>query len=134
MKQGASAVQLGTRFIATKECDASEEFKQAVVDAKEEDIQIIKSPVGMPGRSIFNRFLQEANDGQRRPAVCKRNCLKSCNPKTTLYCISDALLSAFKGNLKDGFAFVGANAGRVKKITSVEQIFTELQEEYQLAE
>jgi nitronate monooxygenase len=134
MKQGASAVQLGTRFVATEECDASEEFKQAYVDATEEDIQIIKSPVGMPGRSIFNRFLQEASDGQRRPAVCKSNCLKSCNPKTTLYCISDALLSAFKGNLKDGFAFVGANAGRINRISTVKEVFDELQEEYRVAE
>jgi len=134
MKQGASAVQLGTRFVATEECDASEEFKQAYVDANEEDIQIIKSPVGMPGRSIFNRFLQEANDGQRRPAACKRNCLRSCNPKTTLYCISDALLAAFRGNLKDGFAFVGANAGRIKRISTVKEVFTELQEEYKVAE
>jgi len=133
MKQGASGVQLGTRFVATEECDASEEFKQAVVDATEEDIQIIKSPVGMPGRSIFNRFLQEAGDGQRRPAVCKHNCLRSCNPKTTLYCISEALLAAFKGNLKDGFAFVGSNAGRIKRISTVKEVFNELQEEYQEA-
>jgi len=89
--------------------------------------------VGMPGRSIFNRFLQEANDGQRRPAVCKRNCIRSCNPKTTLYCISDALLAAFKGNLKDGFAFVGANAGRVHRISTVKEVFNELQEEYKEA-
>lgn len=134
MKRGATGVQLGTRFVATEECDASEEFKQAVVDANEEDIQIIKSPVGMPGRSIFNGFLKEAADGQRRPAVCKSNCLKSCNPKTTLYCISDALLAAFKGNLKDGFAFVGSNAARIKKITTVKEIFTELQQEYNDAE
>ena len=133
MKRGATGVQLGTRFVTTKECDASEEFKQAIVDATEEDIQIIKSPVGMPGRTIFNRFLQEASDGQRRPAVCKHNCIRSCNPKTTLYCISEALLSAFKGNLKDGFAFVGSNAGRIKAITSVEQIFNELQAEYKQA-
>jgi len=130
MQRGASAVQLGTRFVATEECDASDEFKQAIVDAGKEDIQIIKSPVGMPGRTIFNRFLQEAADGQRRPAVCKHNCIRSCNPKTTLYCISEALLAAFKGNLKDGFAFVGSNAGRVKKISTVKEIFTELQEEY----
>jgi nitronate monooxygenase len=87
----------------------------------------------MPGRSIFNRFLQEANDGKRRPAVCKRNCIRSCDSKTTLYCISDALLAAFKGNLKDGFAFVGANAGRVKRITTVKEIFNELEEEYNQA-
>lgn len=134
MKRGASGVQLGTRFVATRECDASEEFKQAVVDAREEDIQIIKSPVGMPGRSIFNRFLKEAADGQRRPAVCKRNCLKSCNPKTTLYCISDALLAAFRGNLNDGFAFVGANAGRIHRISTVKEVFDELQEEVRQAE
>jgi len=133
MKRGASGVQLGTRFVATEECDASLEFKQAVVDASETDIQIIKSPVGMPGRTIFNKFLQEAADGKRRPAYCKNNCIRSCNPKTTLYCISEALLSAFKGNLKDGFAFVGANAGRVRKITTVREIFGELEEEYKRA-
>jgi nitronate monooxygenase len=134
MKRGAGGVQLGTRFVATEECDASPEFKQAVVDASEKDIQIIKSPVGMPGRTIFNRFLQEAADGQRRPAVCKHNCIRSCNPKTTLYCISEALFSAFKGNLRDGFAFVGSNAGRVKKISTVSEIFSELQEEYDRAD
>jgi nitronate monooxygenase len=134
MKKGASGVQLGTRFIATEECDASEMFKQAVIDAKAEDIQIIKSPVGMPGRSIYNNFLKEAYEGLRRPAVCKRNCIRSCDPKTTLYCISDALLAAFKGNLKDGFAFVGANAGRVNRISTVKEVFDELMEEYDQAE
>ena len=116
--------------MATEECDASQEFKQAVVDANEKDIQIIKSPVGMPGRTIYNGFLQEAADGQRRPKVCMHNCLRSCNPKTTLYCIADALFSAFKGNFKDGFAFVGSNAGRINKISTVKEIFTELQTEY----
>jgi NAD(P)H-dependent flavin oxidoreductase YrpB (nitropropane dioxygenase family) len=133
MKRGASAVQLGTRFVATEECDASDKFKQAVVDASEEDIQIIKSPVGMPGRTIFNRFLKDAFDGKRRPSVCKHNCIKSCDPKTTTYCISEALLAAYKGNLDDGFAFVGSNAGRVHEITTVEDVFNELQEEYKKA-
>ena len=134
MHHGATGVQLGTRFVATEECDASQEFKQAVVDASEKDIQIIKSPVGMPGRSILNHFLKEASDGQRRPKVCKHNCIRSCNPKTTLYCISEALLAAFKGNLNDGFAFVGSNAGRIKKISTVKEIFSELQEEYREAD
>ncbi len=134
MNRGASAVQLGTRFVATEECDASDEFKQSIVNATEEDIQIIKSPVGMPGRTIFNRFLKEAADGQRRPAVCMHNCIRSCNPKTTMYCISEALLAAFKGNLKDGFAFVGSNAGRVKSVSTVENIFNELQDEYDKAD
>lgn len=134
MKQGAVAVQLGTRFAATEECDASIEFKKAFIDANEEDIKIIKSPVGMPGRTIFNQFLQEAIDGKRKPESCKNNCIKSCNPKTTSYCISDALLAAYKGNLDDGFVFTGANAGKVKEISTVSKIFTELKDEYLQAE
>jgi len=130
MKQGATAVQLGTRFAVTEECDASDEFKNAFIDARDEDIQIIKSPVGMPGRTIFNRFLQESSEGKRRPAFCKYNCIKSCDPKTTSYCIADALLSAYHGNLADGFVFTGSNAGRIHKITTVKEIFSELENEY----
>lgn len=134
MKRGAAAVQLGTRFVATEECDAAPEFKQAFVDAEEKDIRIIKSPVGMPGRTIFNKFLTEAYEGKRRPTVCKHNCIKSCDPKTTTYCISEALLAAYKGNLEDGFVFSGANAGRVDRISTVGNIFAELQDEYRQAE
>jgi nitronate monooxygenase len=133
MERGAAAVQLGTRFVATEECDASIEFKNAIVQAKEEDVRIIKSPVGMPGRTIFNKFLSEANEGKRRPEFCRNNCIKSCNPKTTSYCISEALLAAYQGNLTNGFAFTGANAGRVTKISTVSKIFTELKKEYQSA-
>ena len=134
MKKGAAAVQMGTRFVATKECDASDEFKNAFVNAKEEDIQIIKSPVGMPGRSIINRFLIEAGEGKRRPAFCKNNCIKSCDPKTTSFCISEALVSAYKGNLEDGFVFVGTNADRIKGISTVREVFEELEDEYRQAD
>jgi nitronate monooxygenase len=133
MEQGASAVQLGTRFVATEECDASSEFKNAIINANEEDVQIIKSPVGMPGRTVFNNFLLEAKEGKRRPEFCRNNCIKSCNPKTTSYCISEALLAAYEGNLKDGFAFTGANAGRVKEMSTVGRVFAELKDEYQKA-
>lgn len=133
IQKGASAVQLGTRFVATRECDASEEFKKAFVNAEEKDIEIIKSPVGMPGRTIFNQFLKEAFQGKRRPKVCKHNCIKSCDPKTTTYCISEALLEASRGNLENGFVFTGTNAGKVKRITTVNQIFRELKREYQEA-
>lgn len=133
MKNGASAVQLGTRFVATEECDASMAFKNAFIQAKDEDIQIIKSPVGMPGRSIFNEFLQEAHDGKRKPESCKYNCIKSCNPKTTSYCIAEALLAAYRGNLANGFAFTGSNAGKIKNISTVKKIFTELIDEYRQA-
>ena len=96
MKLGASAVQLGTRFVATEECDASDDFKNAFIQAKSDDIKIIKSPVGMPGRSIFNQFLKEAYEGKRKPLNCKHHCIRSCDPKTTLYCIAEALLQAFQ--------------------------------------
>lgn len=134
MKKGAAAVQLGTRFIATEECDASIEFKNAIIHAREEDIKIIKSPVGMPGRTIFNQFLLEAFEGKRKPGVCKHNCIKSCDHKTTSYCICEALLEAYRGNLTDGFAFTGANAGRINEISTVHNVFTELTEGYQQAE
>jgi nitronate monooxygenase len=130
MQQGASGVQLGTRFVATDECDASPAFKDAFIQASEGDIQIIKSPVGMPGRTIFNNFLHEANEGRRRPSVCKYNCIKSCDPKTTSYCIASALLEAYRGNMKDGFAFTGTNAGKVKMISSVRKVFADLKSEY----
>ena len=131
--QGAAAVQLGTRFVATEECDASPEFKKTFITAGEKDIQIIKSPVGMPGRTIYNNFLKETSEGKRRPATCKYNCISSCNPKTTPYCIADALLSAYHGNLENGFAFTGSNAGRIYQITTVREVFSELEKEYQEA-
>jgi nitronate monooxygenase len=133
MSIGASGVQLGTRFVATEECDASNEFKNAYIEASEEDIKIIKSPVGMPGRTIFNQFLHEAQEGLRKPAFCNYHCLKSCNPKTTLYCIADALVSAYKGNFANGFAFTGANVGKVMQISTVKNVFNELINEYLLA-
>ena len=133
IKKGASAAQLGTRFVATEECDASEEFKHAFMTAREEDIQIINSPVGMPGRAIFNQFLQEAYEGKRKPAFCRYHCIKSCNPKTTPYCIADALLAAFRGDLADGFVFTGSNADRVYEISTVSKVFNELINEYRQA-
>ena len=134
MKKGAAGVQLGTRFVATEECDASEEFKKAFIHAKEEDVKIIKSPVGMPGRAIYNRFLEEAHEGKRRPKGCKFNCIKSCDPKTTSYCIANALVAASKGNMDEGFVFSGSNAGKVEKITSVSKVFADLKNEFRQAE
>lgn len=131
--KGASAVQMGTRFIATHECDASPVFKDAFIKAMPDDIQIIKSPVGMPGRAIFNKFLLEAAEGKRKPCNCRYNCIKSCNPKTTPYCIASALLEAFRGNLDKGFAFTGSNGSRIKKITSVKKLFKELINEFESA-
>lgn len=130
INEGASAVQLGTRFVATEECDASQEFKNAFIHAREEDIRIIKSPVGLPGRTIFNRFLQESSEGKRKPRMCKYNCIRTCDPKTTEYCIAQALVEAYKGNLKDGFAFTGSNASKVSQVSTVKEVFESLQGEY----
>ena len=130
MNEGAAAVQLGTRFVATEECDASVGFKNAFVEASDQDIQIIKSPVGLPGRTIFNRFLQESRTGMRKPSVCKYNCIRTCDPKTTEFCIANALLEASKGNLKDGFAFTGSNASKVSHVSTVKEVMEEIQTEY----
>ena len=130
MKKGAAGVQLGTRFVATEECDASKEFKDEFVKANNKDVRIVKSPVGLPGRTIFNKFLHEATSGQRRPKSCNYHCMKPCNPKTTLYCIAEALVQAYKGNFMDGFAFTGANVGRIKGISTVKNVFNDLKKEF----
>jgi NAD(P)H-dependent flavin oxidoreductase YrpB (nitropropane dioxygenase family) len=133
LETGASAVQMGTRFVATEECDASDEFKQAFIRSAPEDIRIIKSPVGMPGRAFYNQFLKEAAEGKRRPEKCKNHCIRSCDPKTTSYCISEALLAASRGNLSDGFVFTGSNGARVNVILTVKNLFAEITKEYQQA-
>ncbi len=127
---GASGVQLGSSFIATEECDASVNFKQAIAHSGNKNIRLINSPVGMPGRAIENEFLLAAERGERKPEKCKYNCIKSCNPKTTSYCIMDALFAAFKGEFDFGFAFSGANAGKIKSITTVQKIFDRIKREY----
>lgn len=134
MNKGASGVQLGTRFVATEECDASIHFKNAFIKASEKDIKIVKSPVGLPGRAINNQFLEDAASGKRKPSYCRYNCIKTCNSKTTMYCIAGALLSAYHGNLKDGFAFSGSNAGKIDRISTVQKVFSELIHEYEEAQ
>ena len=133
IKRGASGVQMGTRFVATHECDADDAFKQAYIDAGKEDMVIIKSPVGLPGRAIRNAFIEAANQGRKAPFKCPFHCLKTCNPKKSPYCIALALGNACKGKLKHGFAFAGQNAYRIDKILSVEELMTLLQAEYQSA-
>ncbi len=127
---GASGVQMATRFVTTYECDASEKFKQTYIDSRKEDIVIIKSPVGMPGRAIKNTFLDEVSQGKRKPFNCPYHCLKTCDYKNTPYCISLALVNAKKGNLSHGFAFAGENAYRAKGIISVKELIETLIEEY----
>jgi NAD(P)H-dependent flavin oxidoreductase YrpB (nitropropane dioxygenase family) len=130
MQLGAQGVQLGTRFVATYECDASMEFKEAYLNCKKEDIVIIDSPVGLPGRAIRDKFLERISSGFKETFKCSWKCLKSCDFKNVPYCIGLALTNAKKGDLENGFAFAGANAYRVDKIISVKELMDTLIEEY----
>ncbi|MGB9712204.1 NAD(P)H-dependent flavin oxidoreductase [Dissulfurimicrobium hydrothermale] len=133
IKMGAAGVQMGTRFVATYECDASDRFKQAYIQAKKEDIEIIVSPVGLPGRALRSPFIEKAKRGEKRPRICVNKCIKTCNFKETPYCISMALINAQRGNLDAGFVFCGANVWRVDKIVSVQELMDELVEGYRAA-
>jgi nitronate monooxygenase len=130
MQLGASGVQMGTRFVATDECDASDLFKQAFVDAKEDDVEIIKSPVGMPGRAIKNQFTEDVKVGMKKPFSCPYHCISTCDYQKTPYCICLALMNAQRGSLQKGFAFAGANVAKVKEIVSVKALFETLKREY----
>lgn len=122
---GASGVQMATRFVATNECDASIEFKKAYINAKKDDIKIIKSPVGMPGRAIYNKFIESTEKEKCKIKRCY-NCIKTCDVKTTPYCITKALINAVKGNMEDALVFCGSNVGRVKEIVPVHDLMQEL--------
>ena len=130
MKLGASGVQMGTRFVTTNECDASDEFKQAYIDARKEDVIIIKSPVGMPGRAIRSHFLDEVEAGKRQPKVCPVNCIRTCDIRTAPYCIIASLTSALRGNFNRGYAFCGSNVWRTDKIIPLKELMHTLKMEY----
>jgi NAD(P)H-dependent flavin oxidoreductase YrpB (nitropropane dioxygenase family) len=126
---GASGVQMATRFVCTTECDVHEKFKHAYLDAKKEDITIIKSPVGMPGRVINNSFVERINRGETIPYICNYHCLRTCDPKTAPYCIAKILANAADGNLKESFVFAGSNAYRCNEIIPVRKLVAQLVEE-----
>ncbi len=130
LSMGASGVQLGTRFVCTEECGVSEEFKQAYLDARKEDITIIKSPVGMPGRALRNPFLKVLDGDGKHKIKCSYHCLTSCHIAKAKYCIADALLNAYAGDVDNGLIFCGANAHRIDKITTVQALFGELLAEF----
>ncbi len=130
LEMGAAGVQMGTRFVATHECDADHAFKQAFVDATEADTIVIKSPVGLPGRAIRNEFIDKVNSGRTKPFKCPYHCIKTCDHTKSPYCIAIALGSAKKGRLKTGFAFAGKNVFRVDKIVSVKELIQSLWRDY----
>lgn len=124
LEMGASGVQIGTRFVTTEECDVSEKFKEAYIHASKDDIVIVKSPVGMPGRAILNPFMKKAKEGQIPHGRCHL-CVSTCKPAETPYCITDALVNAAKGNVDDALIFCGENAYRAEKIETVKAIMEE---------
>ncbi|MBL7190911.1 nitronate monooxygenase [bacterium] len=133
MRMGVQGVQMATRFVGTHECDASIKFKEMYLKCKKDDIVIIDSPVGMPGRAIRNQYLDDVFRGIRKPFNCPWQCLKTCDFNEAPYCIAFALTNAKKGKLEKGFAFAGSNAYRVDKIVSVKELIEVLLEEYQKA-
>ncbi|MEQ8153773.1 MAG: nitronate monooxygenase family protein [Clostridiaceae bacterium] len=132
LKLGASGVQIATRFVATEECDAHINFKNAYINSKKEDIVIVKSPVGMPGRAIKNAFVDKVSKERETITKCF-NCLVPCNPKETPYCITKALINAVEGNVDEGLIFCGENAYKIKKMYTVKELMEELESEIKKA-
>lgn len=126
---GVDGVQVATRFVTTKECDADIRYKQAYLDAKKEDIVIVKSPVGMPGRAIKNTMLESVLRGENIPPRKCYHCLAKCDPGQIPYCITKALIEAAKGNTEEGLLFCGANAYRAEKIETVKEVIANLMQE-----
>ena len=124
MEMGAAGVQMATRFVTTYECDAAPAYKQTYIDAKEEDIVIVKSPVGMPGRAILNPFMKRAKEGRIPHGKC-HTCISTCKPAETPYCITDALVNAAVGNVENALLFCGSNAYRAKELEHVKDIIEE---------
>ena len=126
----AAGVQIATRLIATEECDASQGYKDAILRARAEDVRIIHSPVGMPGRALNTPLVQALAKGKRfAPRHCAR-CLKTCDPAKVPYCITHALIEAVKGNVEEGLFFCGANVGRLDRMYTVRELMDELTAEW----
>ena len=123
---GAEGVQVGTRFVTTEECDASQAYKEAYIKASKEDIVVTKSPVGMPGRAILNPFLSRIKNGNRPSIKACYQCLEKCDIKTIPYCITTALVNAAIGDVDNALLFCGSNAFRTKKIETVDNVIKEL--------
>lgn len=127
VKLGADGVQMATRFVLSEECDVADEYKQHYLQAKKEDVIIVKSPVGMPGRALKNPFTAQLEKGQQpEPDEC-RACLKDCSRE---YCIHQALVNARNGKIGEGLVFCGMNVYKIKDILPVATIFENILAEY----
>ncbi|WP_195971357.1 NAD(P)H-dependent flavin oxidoreductase [Clostridium thermobutyricum] len=128
LKLGASGVQMATRFVATDECDASDDFKNAYLNSTINDVEIVSSPVGMPGRAILNDFVKRTKEGKVKVERCY-DCMIPCNPADTPYCITQALINSVTGNIDNGLVFCGENAHRIKEIVPVQKLMDSLEKE-----
>jgi NAD(P)H-dependent flavin oxidoreductase YrpB (nitropropane dioxygenase family) len=126
LKHGVDGVQIGSRFVTTHECDAHENFKNQYISAEKEDVTVIQSPVGMPGRALRNEFVTAVEGGEKKPAACPVKCIKTCDIANTPYCIISALYNAYRGKLDRGYAFCGSKAYMAHKITSVKDVMDDL--------
>ncbi len=133
MALGASAVQMGSIFVPTEECDASIEFKKVYINAHAEDVRIIQSPVGMPGRAFDGEFIRSVAEGNEKPRSCPFHCIKTCDYTKSPYCIIKALYNAARGNMKKGYAFAGGNAYLSDKIRSVKEVVEKLKADFFLS-
>lgn len=134
MKQGAAGAQFGTRFIATAECDASEAYKQVLIDAQAQDVCIVQSPVGMPGRALRSPLIERVESGTQPPVAQCRGCLSVCDWHTAPYCISNALIAACRGDWENGLFFCGAGAGEVNTLSTVPEQMAQLMNEWRAAQ
>ena len=126
MQLGAKGVQIASRFVTTQECDADIKFKKSYINATENEVEIIQSPVGMPGRALKGEFLEKVKLGLTRPKSCPYNCLHTCDYKVVPYCIIVALYNAYQGKLDKGYAFAGKNAYLTDRINTVKEVFDDL--------
>lgn len=126
---GVDAIQAATRFVTTEECDAHIKYKEAYLNAKETDIVIVKSPVGMPGRAILNPFMEKVMAGERIPHSSCHGCLQKCNPSEIPYCITDALVHAARGEVDDALLFCGAYAYKADHLETVKEVIDSLMPE-----
>ena len=130
---GAAGVQMGSIFVPTDECDASAEFKKVYIDSSQQDVRIIQSPVGMPGRAFDGEFIHSVEDGREKPRSCPFHCIKTCDYTKSPYCIIKALYNAARGNMKKGYAFAGKNAYLADKISSVREVIEKLKADFFLS-
>ncbi|MEK5436553.1 MULTISPECIES: NAD(P)H-dependent flavin oxidoreductase [Paenibacillus] len=128
LRIGASGVQMGTRFVASHECDAPLAFKQKYVDAQQGDTILIKSTVGLDGRAIRNEFTERISDDAKLKIAKCSNCLKVCSHR---FCTMESLLTSLRGDVKNGLVFAGSRVHEIKEILSVQQIIDNLMYEYQ---